>query len=104
MSDQDIELKLNTIKLIFSHIKNKDIFLWHAQNLLASRLLSKLSLNTEMEKSLISKLKIEVGYNSVRKMETMFKDMENSWALMQHFKDSNLNSEVDINVEVLTNG
>ncbi len=41
-----------------------------------------------MEKVLISKLKIEVGYNSVRKMENMFKDMENSRAVMQSYKDA----------------
>lgn len=88
MTDQDIGTKLDTIKSIFSHIKNKDVFLNQARNLLAERLLKKNSLNTEMEKVLISKLKIEVGYNSVRKMENMFKDMENSRAVMQSYKDA----------------
>jgi len=57
-----------------------------------------------MEKSLISKLKIEVGYNSVRKMENMFKDMENSRQVMKSYKDSKKNQDVELNVEVLTSG
>ena len=42
-----------------------------------------------MEKVFISKLKLEVGYNSVRKMETMFKDMDISRQFMQKYKDTN---------------
>jgi glycine cleavage system regulatory protein len=55
-----------------------------------------------MEKNLISKLKIEVGFNSVRKMETMFKDMEASRDLMLKYKDSH--GESIEHIEVLTSG
>lgn len=76
MTDLEIDSKLTTLKSLFSHLKNKDVFLNQSRTLLSSRLLMKTSLNTEMEKVFISKLKLEVGYNSVRKMETMFKDMD----------------------------
>ncbi len=101
MNDQDIEDTLNIVKSLFSHMKNKDVFLKNALNLLSYRLLTKSSLNTNMEKMFISKLKIEVGFNSVRKMETMFKDMEQSRDLMNKYKSKD---GFDTLVEVLTSG
>ena len=44
--------------------------------LFAKRLLEKTSINTEQEKNMISKLKIEAGFNTVSKINRMLKDVE----------------------------
>ena len=78
MSQDQIEEELNAIIRLFCCLNNRDVFIRAYSKFQASRLLDKTSLNTEMEQSMISKLKVECGFNTVSKLSRMFTDMETS--------------------------
>lgn len=56
---------------------------------------------------MISKLKVECGFNTVSKLSRMFTDMDLSKEVMKEFKDKSGGGEcktVKITADILTNG
>lgn len=108
MSQNEIEENLDAVIRLFRCLHNRDIFIKAYTKHQATRLLNKSSLNNDSEKSMISKLKIESGFNTVQKLSRMFTDIELSVNIMDEFKKKNKNSTVfqgvDINVDILTSG
>lgn len=108
MSQNEIEDNLDAVIRLFRCLHNRDIFIKAYTKHQATRLLNKTSLNTDSEKSMISKLKIESGFNTVQKLSRMFTDMELSAGVMDEFKKKNKGSStfqgVEINVDILTSG
>jgi cullin 3 len=108
MSESEIEDNLDAVIRLFRCLHNRDIFIKAYTKHQASRLLNKTSLNTDAEQSMISKLKIESGFNTIQKLSRMFTDMELSKNTMDDFKKKNMNTTVfkgvDINVDILTSG
>lgn len=68
MSDEQIEEELNAIIRLFCCLHNRDYFIKAYTKLQGQRLLEKTSLNTDQEKNMISKLKVECGFNTVSKL------------------------------------
>lgn len=107
MSEDQIEEELNSIIRLFCCLHNRDIFIRAYTKYQASRLLEKTSLNTDQEQSMISKLKVECGFNTVSKLSRMFTDMELSKNVMREFKGVSNQGEfkgVKIQADILTNG
>ena len=55
---------------------------------LSSRLINKSYLSIDAETSMLQKLKVECGHNTVNKISQMFTDMTLSKDLMKEFKQS----------------
>jgi hypothetical protein len=107
MSESDIEQNLDAVIRLFRCLHNRDVFINAYTKHQAARLLNKTSLNTDSEQSMISKLKIESGFNTIQKLSRMFTDMELSKTTMNDFKKKNGGAEfkgVEINVDILTSG
>ncbi|CAI2383746.1 unnamed protein product [Moneuplotes crassus] len=108
MTENQIEDTFEAVICLFRCIHDRDIFIKVYTKYLAQRLLNKTSLNADAEKSMISKLKIECGINTVRRLTKMFTDIELSKSTMNDFKIYNRGTTefrgVDINVDILTSG
>ncbi|KYQ92686.1 cullin [Tieghemostelium lacteum] len=104
MSEDDLEVVLNKLLILFRYIQGKDVFEAFYKQDLAKRLLMDKSASIDAEKSMISKLKTECGTSFTEKLEEMFKDIDLSNDLMNSFRDSNQFSSIgiDLNVYVLT--
>lgn len=108
MSESEIEENLDAVIRLFRCLHNRDVFIKAYTKYQANRLLNKTSLNTDSEQSMISKLKIESGFNTIQKLSRMFTDMDLSKNTMEEFKKKNKGSStfqgVEIFVDILTSG
>jgi len=111
MSDQEIDTILEKAVTIFRFLEEKDVFERYYKQHLAKRLLFRRSVSDDVERSMITKLKTECGFQFTSKLEGMFTDMRLSDDLMQGFRDYLAANEgkregmqgIDLSVTVLTN-
>ncbi|ORX45430.1 cullin-4-like protein [Piromyces finnis] len=107
--EETVEQLQERCMFLFRFINGKDVFEAYYKKDLSKRLLlfSK-SINIELEKSMIAKLKDECGGGYTSKLEGMFKDMSVSKDLINDFiKEPEYSSRignVSLNVNVLTSG
>lgn len=85
-SEAEIELAMNNAIVIFRFIKDKDIFERYYKNHLAKRLLKSYN---DIERSLISKFKNEIGSSFTSKLEGMFRDINLSKEVSGDFNHKN---------------
>lgn len=83
MTDDQIEEQLSAIIRLFVCLHQRDTFIKAYTKYQAQRLLEKTCLNNEQEKNMISKLKIECGFNTVSKLSRMFTDIDQSKEVMK---------------------
>jgi len=106
--EHEIDKKLVEVISIFRYLQDKDIFEDFYKQHLAQRLLTGQSVNTDVEKNMIGKLKAECGHQFTSRLEGMFKDMELSKGLMKSYREHEAKSSVpvtmEMNVTVLTTG
>lgn len=112
LSDDAIELALERVVGIFSYIADKDVFgdLYRGQ--LAKRALQGRSASADMERSMISKLKLRCGAQYTSKMEGMLNDLATASEGAGDFKRAMaamgaanpLPAGTDFAVQVLTTG
>jgi len=76
MTYEELESLLDRIMVLFRYLQGKDIFEAFYKADLARRLLLSKSASTELEMSMISKLKMECGAGYTSKLEGMFRDMD----------------------------
>ncbi|KAG0053070.1 Cullin-3 [Gryganskiella cystojenkinii] len=86
-SDDEIDDILNKTTMLFRFLSDKDIFERYYKQHLSNRLLHGKSLSDEVERGMISKLKVECGYQFTSKLEGMFTDMRLSIDTMSSFKE-----------------
>ncbi|KAI8048110.1 Cullin family-domain-containing protein [Syncephalis plumigaleata] len=106
-SDEELESKLDKILVLFRFIEGKDIFEAFYKRSFAKRLLLNKSASSDMEKSMLAKLRTECGPGFTSKLEGMFKDMDVSRDLVNIFRNSKWCTsfrDVDLSVNVLTHG
>lgn len=107
-TEDELEKILDQILVLFRFIHGKDVFEAFYKKDLAKRLLLNTSASVDAEKSMLSKLKQECGAAFTGKLEGMFKDIELSRDMMtsfrNHMQSHKINSQVDLNVNVLTMG
>ncbi|KAF9920567.1 Cullin-3 [Linnemannia zychae] len=105
-SDDEIDAVLSKTTTLFQFLSDKDIFERYYKQHLSSRLLHGKSLSDDVERGMISKLKIECGYQFTSKLEGMFMDMKLSVDTMSAFKEFLENAvdtpPMELNVTVLT--
>lgn len=80
------ELLINIVQL-FSFLEEKDLFLEVYRNLLARRLLTDKSDDIEMEKQLITNLKLNCGMSAIGKLEGMISDLALAQEEQKKFKE-----------------
>eukprot|EP01111_Echinosteliopsis_oligospora_P008697 TRINITY_DN2462_c0_g1_i1.p1 TRINITY_DN2462_c0_g1~~TRINITY_DN2462_c0_g1_i1.p1 ORF type:complete len:745 (-),score=221.56 TRINITY_DN2462_c0_g1_i1:110-2344(-) len=115
VSDEEIEIVLDKVMMLFRFIQEKDVFEKYYKQHLAKRLLLGRSVSDDAERNMIAKLKTECGYQFTSKLEGMFTDMKLSADTMDGFKqhlDNLMNrgdgahplGGIELNVYVLTTG
>eukprot|EP00171_Calliarthron_tuberculosum_P013908 IDg13908t1 len=105
-SEEELENTLDRALTLFRYIDGKDVFEAFYKKDLAKRLLYDKSASLDLEKSMISKLKVQCGSQFTSKLESMFRDVDASKDLMHSFKNharsrALIGESVDLNVFVL---
>lgn len=85
-SEMEIDLVLDKAIILLRYVQDKDLFERYYKKHLCRRLLMNKSISNEVEKQMISKMKIELGNNFTMKLEAMFKDMTISEELTTGYK------------------
>ena len=93
--------------VLLRYVHDKDLFERYHKKHLSKRLLGGRSVSHDVEKQMISKLKLELGNLFTLKMEGMFKDMTVSEDLTTNFKAhlarlDNANRKIELGVNILT--
>jgi cullin 3 len=116
-TEDQITQELNKVIIVFRYLSDKDVFESFYKQHLAKRLLGGRSVSDDAERSMVSLLKAECGYQFTSKLEGMFNDMRISRDMQDLYKsykrtqesqqsgeNSGTDKLVDIEVDVLTNG
>ncbi|KAE8835863.1 hypothetical protein HRS9139_03961 [Pyrenophora teres f. teres] len=74
-TETEIDAVLEKAIVLLRYVQDKDLFERYYKKHLCRRLLMNKSISNEVEKQMISKMKIELGNNFTLKLEAMFKDM-----------------------------
>ncbi|KAG5884651.1 hypothetical protein JTB14_005396 [Gonioctena quinquepunctata] len=105
ISEEQLEVVLDKVMVIFRYISGKDIFEAFYKKDLAKRLLLGKSTSQDAEDSMIGKLKSECGTGFTSKIEGMFKDINISQGINQAFKQHLIHTATfssDLCINVLT--
>ena len=89
---------MEDILTLFQFIEDKDVFERYYKTHLAKRLLLGRSASDDAERSMISKLKTECGYQFTNKLEGMFNDIKLSAETMENFKKYTAQRKVLIDI------
>ncbi|KAJ4705266.1 cullin 1 [Melia azedarach] len=109
LSDEAVEEILDKVIQLLVYISDKDLFAEFYRKKLARRLLFDKSYNQDYDKSLLSKLKQQFGWNFTTKMEGMITDVtlaRENQSRLEDWLSSNSDEkpEFDLSVTVLTTG
>jgi cullin 3 len=85
-TEMEVDSVLEKAIILLRYVVDKDLFERYYKKHLCRRLLMNKSISNEVEKQMISKMKIELGNNFTLKLEAMFKDMTISEELTAGFK------------------
>lgn len=106
LSDVEVEDSLEKLVQLFSYLTEKDLFSDIYRNQLAKRLLNQRSSSNDLEKVMISKLKMQCGTQFTSKFEGMLSDLavgsDQKTEFDEHAKRQYLS--IDFSVQVLTTG
>ncbi|KAI0243843.1 Cullin-4A [Massospora cicadina] len=103
LTDDELDAKLDELFQLFRFIPGKDIFEAFYKQSLAKRLLLSRSASYDSERSMISKLKRQLGTEYTEKLEGMFRDIELSDELTQQYNQrAHLPLSFELSVNVLT--
>jgi len=107
-SEEEVEGTLDKVVMLFRYLHEKDVFEKYYKQHLAKRLLGGRSVSDDAERSMITKLKTECGYQYTSKLEGMFTDMKISADTQENFRTANGGSSkvdgIELSVHVLTTG
>ena len=107
-SDAEVDALLDRGIVLLQYISDKDLFETYYKKHLSKRLLMKKSASMEVERQMITKMKMKVGNTFTQRLESMFKDMNVSVDLNTQYKEyvSKLGdpdpSRIDIEASILT--
>jgi cullin 3 len=96
LSEGEADTKLDKVIVIFRYLQDKDIFENFYKDRLSKRLLNGRSVSEDAEKSMVAKLKTEMGYQFTSKLEGMFNDMSLSKDIMQKFLAASQNGDIGV--------
>ena len=105
-TENEVDAVLDKAIVLLRYVQDKDLFERYYKKHLARRLLLGKSISTDVERQMISRMKLEVGNHFTQKLEGMFKDITISGELTTGFKRyvSQLDGAriVELGVHVLT--
>ncbi|KAL4955545.1 Cullin [Aspergillus filifer] len=85
-TDNEVDSTLDNGITLLRYIKDKDLFEAYYKKHLSRRLLMKRSVSMDIERQMISKMKMEVGNQFTQRLEAMFRDMTISEDLTSSYK------------------
>ncbi|EED22069.1 SCF ubiquitin ligase subunit CulC, putative [Talaromyces stipitatus ATCC 10500] len=85
-TDAEVDSLLENGITLLRYIRDKDLFETYYKKHLSRRLLMKRSVSMDVERQMISKMKMEVGNQFTQRLESMFKDMAVSEDLTNSYK------------------
>ena len=85
-TDAEVDSLLENGITLLRYIRDKDLFETYYKKHLSRRLLMKRSVSMDVERQMISKMKMEVGNQFTQRLEAMFKDMAVSEDLTNNYK------------------
>lgn len=107
-TENEVDIILDKGVTLLRYIQDKDMFERYYKKHLSRRLLMKRSVSMDVERQMISKMKMEVGNTFTQRIEAMFKDMTVSDDLSSSYKDHVAKlgdpdpKRVELDVHVLT--
>jgi cullin 3 len=107
-TETEIDVVLEKAVTLLRYIQDKDLFETYYKRHLARRLLYAKSESGDVEKQMISRMKLEIGNSFTTKLEGMFKDMTMSEELTSGYRDHIINLgdvgriQPDLAINVLT--
>ncbi|CRG90724.1 Cullin-3 [Talaromyces islandicus] len=106
-TDAEVDSLLDDGITLLRYIRDKDLFETYFKKHLSRRLLMKRSVSMDVERQMISKMKMEVGNQFTQRLESMFKDMAVSEDLSSGYrahmvKIGSDSKRMDLEVSVLT--
>lgn len=107
-TESEVDMLLDKAILLLRYIQDKDMFERYYKKHLCKRLLMAKSLSVDVEKQMISRMKIELGNNFTTKLEAMFTDMSRSEELTAGFRQHVARlgdadpKRIDLSINVLT--
>lgn len=107
-TDGEIDEVLDKATTLLRYLQDKDLFERYYKKHLARRLLHNRSESADVEKQMISRMKLEIGNAFTTKLEGMFKDMTMSEQLTSGYRTHIANlgdvdrKQIDLGVSVLT--
>jgi cullin 3 len=113
-TEEQVNDELQKAIIVFRYLADKDVFESFYKQHLAKRLLGGRSISDDAERTMVSLLKAECGYQFTTKLEGMFNDMRISRETRDKYKahkrqqescESSIHAKaIDIEVDVLTTG
>ncbi|KAI9800169.1 MAG: Cullin-3 [Piccolia ochrophora] len=107
-TESEVDAVLDKAIVLLRYIQDKDLFERYYKKHLSRRLLMGKSISYEVERQMISRMKMEVGNHFTQKLEGMFRDMTISEELTSGYKSyvgqlrNGESTRVDLGVNVLT--
>lgn len=93
-TETEVDVVLDKTITVFRFLTDKDVFERYYKGHLAKRLLLGRSVSDDAERGMLSKLKVESGYQFTQKLEGMFHDMKLSEDTMQAYRTHLANTTV----------
>ncbi|KAK7888012.1 hypothetical protein LTR67_009407 [Exophiala xenobiotica] len=85
-TEAEIDVLLDNGILLLQYLANKDVFETYYNKHMAKRLLMKKSVSREMERQMLSKMKMKIGNQFTSKLEGLIRDTEVSDSLSAQYK------------------
>lgn len=105
-TEAEIDVVLERAIVVLRYIQDKDLFERYYKKHLCKRLLMGKSISIDVEKQMISRMKVELGNSFTSKLEAMFKDMSLSEELTASYRNyvAGLHEtrRVELGVHILT--
>ncbi|KIW99105.1 uncharacterized protein Z519_00768 [Cladophialophora bantiana CBS 173.52] len=86
-SDAEVDTILDNGILLLQYLANKDTFETYYKRHMAKRLLMKKSVSREMERQMLSKMKMKIGNQFTQKLEGLIRDTETSDDLNMKYRE-----------------
>ncbi|KAK5115470.1 hypothetical protein LTR62_001129 [Meristemomyces frigidus] len=108
-TEAEVDKILEKAIVVLRYLQDKDMFEMYYKKHLCKRLLLKKSVSVDVEKQMITRMKVELGNSFTLKFEAMFKDMTLSEELSNGFKkhlagvaDAQDTKGIELSIKVLT--
>jgi len=105
LTDAEIERFMDKAMLLFKFLSDKDIFEKYYKLHLAKRLLAERSISDDVEKSMLTRLRVECGCDFTNKLQRMMGDVNMKDDVSSQFRESPEGEDcIEMTVMVLTTG